>query len=71
MTVICWPWKNWTGIENVTWNLVRAEQSRRMVFIFRESTVVERDIGCFEFIRASSVRRRDVKWWIRVIVLRI
>ena len=57
-------------MEKVTWNLVRAEQRRRIVCSFRESVVVENEMGCFDFIKAASVRRRDVKWWIRVIVLR-
>jgi hypothetical protein len=50
------------GIENVTWNFVRAELSRRIVLTCRQLDDEDREIGCFDFIKASSVRRSEVTW---------
>ena len=40
---------------------MRAEQSNKIVCIVRDSEEAESVMGCFDFIKASSVRRRDVK----------
>ena len=60
------------GTVNVRLNFVRAAERRRETVMRRED-VGERCsvIGCFDLMRASSVRRRVERWWVRDIVLRI
>lgn len=71
-TLIGCPEKNVVGTVNVRLNFVRAAERRRETVMRRED-VGERCsvIGCFDLMRASSVRRRVERWWVRDIVLRI
>jgi hypothetical protein len=50
--------KNSWGIVNVTRNFVRAAARRSVVVMIRLVLLRVRVIGCFDFRRASSVRRR-------------
>ena len=50
------PSKNCGGIVNVQWNFVRAEGNNRHTLTIKDELVQARVIGCFDLIRANSVR---------------